>query len=73
MELEAYEGELSKLRAIVKHNLLAERLEGVFFICGQTGMRDANGLPENILICPAFGADWFQVYARTDKSHGPEW
>lgn len=45
----------------------------VYFICGELGEKDQNGLPENILICPAYGVDWFQVYKKTDQSHGPEY
>lgn len=76
LQTEAYEGELDKLRrleSIIRHNVLAEKLGDIFFICGETGSKDDNGLPENILVCPAYGCDWFQVYTRTEKAHGPEW
>ena len=76
LQTEAYEGELDKLRrleSIIRHNVLAEKLGNIFFICGETGSKDDNGLPENILVCPAYGCDWFQVYTRTEKAHGPEW
>lgn len=76
LEQEAYEGELKRLRrldSIIKHNVLAEKLGDIFFICGETGSKDDNGLPENILICPAYGVDWFQVYTKTNQTHGPEW
>lgn len=76
LQTEAYEGELEKLRrisSIVTHTFLSERLGDAYFICGETGSKDDNGLPKNILICPAYGVDWFQVYTRTDKSFGPEW
>lgn len=46
---------------------------GQFFICGEGGSKDENGLPEQIHICPTFGLDWFQTYQRTDKQFGPEW
>tara|TARA_B110000977_G_scaffold12072_1_gene15470 strand:- start:3413 stop:3637 length:225 start_codon:yes stop_codon:yes gene_type:complete len=35
----------------------AEKRFGVYFICGESGTKDANGLPENIMVCPAYGAD----------------
>jgi hypothetical protein len=76
LELEAYEGELKRLRkieSIVKHNVLVERYGDIYFICGEGGEKDRNNLPERIHICPAYGVDWFQVYERTDKSVGPEW
>jgi hypothetical protein len=58
-----------KLSKIVKH-IYAEQLPGVFFICGEAGERDPNGLPEKILVCPAYGADWSVVYTRADKVVG---
>ena len=76
LELEAYEGELKKLRrieAIVKHEVLAEKFGDIFFICGESSEKDDNGLPKQIHVCPAYGVDWFQIYERTDKSFGPEW
>jgi hypothetical protein len=63
-------GELSaqnaRLRKIVQH-IYAERIPNTFFICGEAGDRDANGLPEKILVCPAYGADWSAVYTRDNK------
>lgn len=76
LELEAYEGELEMLRKcfkLVKHTGLAEKMGDIYFICGEGGSKDKNGLPERIHICPAFGCDWFQVYERTDKTWGPEY
>lgn len=76
LELEAYEGELRQLRRVyelVKHIDLAEKLGGIYFICGEGGSKDQNNLPEKIHICPAYGVDWIQIYERTDKTFGPEW
>jgi hypothetical protein len=76
LELEAYEGELKELRKIkslIKHTVLAEKMGDIYFICGEGGEKDDNNLPKTIHICPAYGVDWFQVYERTDKSFGPEW
>jgi len=76
LELEAYVGELTKLRKlheIVKHIDLAEKLGDIYFICGEGGEKDQNNLPKQIHICPAYGVDWFQIYERTDKTFGPEW
>lgn len=76
LEIEAYEGELRELRKIkslIKHNLLAEQMEGIYFICGEGGEKDKNNLPKQIHVCPAYGVDWFRVYERTDKTWGPEW
>ena len=76
LELEAYEGELKKLRkieSIVKHTVLAERYGDIYFICGESGAKDKNGLPDRIFVCPADGVDWFQVYEKTQSSVGPEY
>jgi len=76
LELEAYEGELRKLRKLyemVKHIDLAEKLGDIYFICGEGGEKDKNNLPKQIHICPAYGVDWFQIYERTEKTFGPEY
>ena len=76
LETEAYEGELKQLRRIfniVKHELIAEKMGNIFFICGESGEKDKNNLPDRIHVCPAYGVDWFQVYEKTDKTFGPEW
>jgi hypothetical protein len=46
---------------------------GYYFICGEGGTKDDNGLPERLHVCPAYGADWMMVYTRTDKTSGPEY
>jgi hypothetical protein len=46
---------------------------GYYFICGEGGTKDDNGLPERLYVCPAYGADWMMVYTRTDKTSGPEY
>ncbi len=76
LQVEAYEGELQelrKLKSLIKHEILAEKLGNIYFVCGEAGEKDSNNLPQQIHVCPAYGVDWFQVYERTDKSWGPEW
>lgn len=46
---------------------------GSYFICGEGGVKDGNGLPERLHICPAYGVDWMMLYTRTDKTSGPEY
>ena len=46
---------------------------GSYFICGEGGVKDDNGLPERLHVCPAYGADWMMLYTRTDKTTGPEY
>ena len=37
---------------------------GSFFICGESGEQDFNGLPETILVCPKMGSDVTIVYRK---------
>jgi hypothetical protein len=72
-EVESYEGELKALRKsyeILRH-IMAEKLEGVYFICGEGGEKDSVGLPEKILVCPAYGSDGFAVYTKTSDYSAP--
>lgn len=48
-------------------------LSGYYFICGESGTKDDNGLPERIFVCPSHGVDWMMTYQRTDKASGPEY
>lgn len=75
LELEAYEGELAQLRRVYKmvRHLSAEKLEGVFFICGEAGEKDAMGLPEKIMVCPTYGLDGFAIYTKTSGYSAPEY
>lgn len=68
LEQEAFEGELKKLRQIYKI------LQSTgYFICGEIGKKDSNNLPDRIMVCPAYGLDWFVVYEKTNNTGGPEW
>ena len=41
---------------------------GHYFIAGKLGAVDDNLLPDELLICPAYGVSWVQVYKRTDRT-----
>lgn len=76
LEVEAYEGELKKLRKlneIIRHEVLAEKLGNIYFIAGGLGAIDKNGLPDKLMICPAYGVDWMQIYHKTEETFGTEW
>ena len=86
LEAEAYEVELAKLRKEVEtfkkgyeaamkivRSTYPDRFPDTYFICGEGGEKDKNGLPDLILVCPAYGADWVQTYEKTDRQVGPEW
>lgn len=76
-EVERYEGELRQLREenekfknIFRH-ANAEKLNGVYFICGEAGEKDNMGLPEKIYVCPAFGLDGLAAYTKTSEYSAP--
>jgi hypothetical protein len=60
-------------QAMILRRLTPENFPNTYFICGEAGERDINGLPEKILVVPAYGVDWNMTYQRTDKVFGPEW
>lgn len=68
---------LAKLKVLEKTELYLKTMypekSGHYFICGEGGVKDENGLPDRIHICPTYGADWMMTYKRTDKTNGPEW
>ena len=67
----------AKLKVLEKTELYLKTMypekSGSYFICGEGGVKDENGLPDRIHICPSYGADWMMTYKRTDKTHGPEY
>ena len=72
-EVESYEGELTALRKsyeILRH-IMSEKLEGVYFICGEGGEKDSMDLPKTILVCPAYGLDGFAIYTKTSDYSAP--
>lgn len=43
------------------------------FIHGTLGEKDQNGMPEKLMVVPAYGVDFSYIYRRTEKTTGPEW
>lgn len=43
------------------------------FICGGSEDRDKMGLPQTLLVCPAYGLDGFAVYKMTSEYSAPTW
>lgn len=68
---EELEERYNMYRKILQH-ALADKT-GVFFICGESGKKDSLGLPERIMVCPTFGSDIVQMYAKLGKASSPEW
>lgn len=71
-DIEEASNRIEKMNYFLRHNAFAEKHYGVFFICGQSGEKDRNGIPENIFICPAYGSDVTYIFKRGDYS-APEW
>lgn len=73
MELSYRDAEIARLKekcdkqAMILQHLSPDKHPDVFFICGKVGERDENGLPDKILVCPAYGVDWYQVYEKTER------
>jgi hypothetical protein len=68
-ELEEIMVLLEKQQVIIRR-IYAEKLPDTWFVCGELGEKDQNNLPKYIEVCPAYGADWSQVYERTDHTIG---
>lgn len=60
-------------QAMILRRLTPENFPGFYFIHGDGGSKDINGLPERLYVVPSYGCDWSQVYERTEKMTGPEW
>ena len=70
-ELERLQAENDRLKAMIRH-AVADRT-GVYFICGEGGTKDDIGLPEIILVCPAYGADGFAIYKKASEYSAPSY
>ena len=60
-------------QAQMLRRLDAERFPGTYFIHSGLGETDTNGMPEKLLVVPAYGVDFSYVYQYTGKTTGPEW
>jgi hypothetical protein len=62
---------LDLYRRIFRH--LTPETSRFFFICGEAGPHDSQGLPEKIFVCPTYGLDGFTVYSKTSDYSAPGW
>ena len=60
-------------QAMILRRLDPEKYPDTLFIHGLLGEKDMNGMPEKLLVVPAYGVDFSYVYVRTEKTVGPEW
>jgi len=68
-ELEDQLDLIAKQQKIIRR-IYVEHFPDTYFVCGEMGEKDQNGLPDRIEICPAYGVDWSQIYERTDRTIG---
>ena len=61
------------LQANMLRRLDAEKFPGTYFVHSGLGETDNNGMPEKLLVVPAYGVDFSYVYQYTGKTTGPEW
>lgn len=64
--METVDKELEFYRKVFSH-LLPNYLPDTYFICGEGGSKDANGLPDRISICPAYGSDVVVLYEKVER------
>lgn len=71
--------EIEKLRekcntqAMILRRLVPDKFPNTYFIHGELGEKDQNGMPEKIMVVPAYGVDFTYIYTREEKTVGPEW
>lgn len=61
------------MQATILRRLTPDHYPGIYFIHGELGVKDSNGMPDKLLVVPTYGCDFSYVYERTDKTTGPEW
>jgi len=65
--------EICNNQAMILRRLTPDKFPDTYFIHSGLGEKDKNGMPEKLLVCPAYGLDFSYVYERTEKTTGPEW
>lgn len=75
LETEAYEGELKALRNAFTtlKPFLAEHFSDQYFISGELGPKESDGLPQKILVTPAYGVSFGVIYTKTYDTERLGW
>lgn len=60
-------------QAMVLRRLNPENFPNTYFICGEMGEKDQNGMPAKIMVAPAYGVDFSYEYVYNGRVTGPEW
>ena len=71
-ELEKYKTGFESAMRIVK-STYPDKFPDTYFLCGELGIKDENNMPKKLMVCPAYGVDFFYVYEYTGETSGPEW
>lgn len=71
-ELDTYKRGYEAAMRIVR-SVFPEKFPDNYFICGELGQKDDNGMPDKLMVCPAYGVDFFYIYERTGQIAGTEW
>lgn len=53
---------LNRVKEAIAHSHPEET--GSFFICGASDENDKDGLPNRVMVCPAYGLNGFAVYKK---------
>lgn len=72
LEIERLRDKCDK-QAMILRRLNPENFPGTYFICGELGEKDKNGMPEKIHVVPSYGVDFSYEYVYNGKVTGPEW
>jgi len=60
-------------QAMILRRLTPDKFPDTYFIHSGLGKDVGNGMPEKLLVCPAFGVDFSYIYQYTGETIGPEW
>lgn len=60
-------------QAMILRRLNPEHFPDTYFICGEAGEKDQNGMPAKIMVAPAYGVDFHYEYVYNGEVRGPEW
>jgi hypothetical protein len=64
---------IRNVQATILRCLSSDKFPDTYFIHAGLGERDENGMPERLLVCPAYGVDFSYIYEYTGKTTGTEW
>ena len=60
-------------QAMILRRLMPDKFPNTYFIHGELGEKDQNGMPDKIMVVPAYGVDFTYIYTREEKTVGLEW